>query len=208
MHTHLLRAATHACTARGGCSPPSQARLRSTRLSARCCRRLVSRAHCDRGCEGPVLRPNRRFGRRGRQLAGSAGSAASPEGEADGNMKVRMHASGQAGQAASQRQPGTSAPGALGGPEMPPPAGVLPSGPTHRHTLGACLALTRPAPQDHRHMYLSLDEACTHVSASAFRLVAALYDPPPKPPAGCPAGGEPTGPHGRLLGAAVSPPIK
>ena len=41
-------------------------------------------------------------------------------------------------------------------------------------------------------MYLSLDEACTHVDASAFRLVAGIYNR-----AGT-----------RLLATSVSPPIR
>jgi hypothetical protein len=41
-------------------------------------------------------------------------------------------------------------------------------------------------------MYLSLDEACTHVDASAFRLVAAIYD----------------GAGARLLATSVSPPVR
>jgi hypothetical protein len=41
-------------------------------------------------------------------------------------------------------------------------------------------------------MYLSLDEACSHVNASAFRLVAGIYNR-----------------HGsRLLATSVSPPIR
>ena len=46
--------------------------------------------------------------------------------------------------------------------------------------------------RDPRHMWLSLDEACTHVGAQAFRLVAGIYD----------------GAGARLLGTAVSPPIR
>ncbi len=41
-------------------------------------------------------------------------------------------------------------------------------------------------------MYLSLDEACTHVDASAFRLVVGIYDE-----AGT-----------KLLGTGVSPPVR
>ena len=41
-------------------------------------------------------------------------------------------------------------------------------------------------------MYLSLDEACTHVGATAFRLVAGIYNRQ----------------GSRLLGTAVSPPIR
>ena len=41
-------------------------------------------------------------------------------------------------------------------------------------------------------MYVSLDEACTHVGASAFRIVAGVYDS-----AGT-----------RLLATTVSPPIR
>lgn len=41
-------------------------------------------------------------------------------------------------------------------------------------------------------MYVSIDEACTHVDAPAFRLLAAVYD----------AAGH------RLLGSGVSPPIR
>ncbi len=41
-------------------------------------------------------------------------------------------------------------------------------------------------------MYVSLDEACTHVDASAFRLVAGVYSRQ----------------GNRLLATAVSPPIR
>jgi hypothetical protein len=41
-------------------------------------------------------------------------------------------------------------------------------------------------------MYLSLDEACTHVNASAFRLVAGIYNRQ----------------GSRLLATSVSPPIR
>lgn len=41
-------------------------------------------------------------------------------------------------------------------------------------------------------MYLSLDEACTHVDAAAFRLVAGIYNRQGT----------------RLLTTAVSPPIR
>jgi hypothetical protein len=46
--------------------------------------------------------------------------------------------------------------------------------------------------QDPRYMYLSLDEACTHVDAPAFRLVAGVYNRQ----------------GSRLLATAVSPPIR
>jgi len=46
--------------------------------------------------------------------------------------------------------------------------------------------------QDPRFMYLSMDEACTHVGARAFRLVAGIYNRQ----------------GSRLLGTAVSPPIR
>ena len=46
--------------------------------------------------------------------------------------------------------------------------------------------------KDPRCMYLSLDEACTHVNAAAFRLVAGIYDA--------------TG--ATVLATAVSPPIR
>ena len=46
--------------------------------------------------------------------------------------------------------------------------------------------------KDPRCMYVSLDEACTHVGASAFRLVAGIYDS--------------AGTH--LLATSVSPPIR
>jgi len=49
-----------------------------------------------------------------------------------------------------------------------------------------------PFPQDPRHLWLSVDEACSHVGANAFRLVAGIYD----------ASGA------KLLGTAVSPPIR
>eukprot|EP00887_Chlorella_sp_A99_P003945 scaffold11.g3945.t1 len=48
--------------------------------------------------------------------------------------------------------------------------------------------------KDPRFMYLSFDEAGTHVGGRSFRLLAAMYE----------AGGR----GGRLLGAAVSPPVK
>ena len=59
-------------------------------------------------------------------------------------------------------------------------------------------------------MYLSLDEACTHVGATTFRLVAGVYEPPGDA-AG--SGGGNVDPAaaagtGRLLGTAVSPPIR
>lgn len=61
-------------------------------------------------------------------------------------------------------------------------------------------------------MYVSVDEACTHVAASSFRLVAGIYELPPQLPAAGPASGAPAEApackHGRLLGTAVSPPIK
>ncbi len=41
-------------------------------------------------------------------------------------------------------------------------------------------------------MYLSMDEACTHVGARSFRLVAGIYNRQ----------------GSRLLGTAVSPPIR
>ncbi len=41
-------------------------------------------------------------------------------------------------------------------------------------------------------MYLSLDEACTHVDAAAFRLVAGIYDDT----------------SSQLLASAVSPPVR
>ena len=47
-------------------------------------------------------------------------------------------------------------------------------------------------PQDPRYMYLSLDEACTHVDATAFRLVAGIYNRQGT----------------RLLTTTVSPPIR
>ncbi|PRW39236.1 hypothetical protein C2E21_7108 [Chlorella sorokiniana] len=50
----------------------------------------------------------------------------------------------------------------------------------------------QPARKDPRFMYLSLDEACTHVNARAFRLVAGIYNRQ----------------GSRLLGTAVSPPIR
>ena len=74
-------------------------------------------------------------------------------------------------------------------------------------------------------MYVSIDEACTHVRATAFRLVAAIYDGAPPVPAasassgahsaegsmaseqGPPAAAQPQA-AGRLLATAVSPPIK
>ena len=46
--------------------------------------------------------------------------------------------------------------------------------------------------QDPRFVYLSLDEACTHVGAAAFRLVVGIYDESGT----------------RLLGTGVSPPIR
>lgn len=46
--------------------------------------------------------------------------------------------------------------------------------------------------QDPRHLWLSLDEACSHVGVSTFRLVAGVYA----------ASGT------QLLGTAVSPPIR
>ena len=46
--------------------------------------------------------------------------------------------------------------------------------------------------QDPRFLYVSLDEASTHVGATAFRLVAAIYTQ------GC----------RRLLATSVSPPVK
>ena len=46
--------------------------------------------------------------------------------------------------------------------------------------------------QDPRFMYLSLDEACTHVDAAAFRLVIGIYDQS----------------GSRLLGTGVSPPVR
>ncbi|KAI7836911.1 hypothetical protein COHA_009243 [Chlorella ohadii] len=46
--------------------------------------------------------------------------------------------------------------------------------------------------RDPRHLWLSVDEACSHVGANAFRLVAGIYD----------ASGA------KLLGTAVSPPIR
>jgi hypothetical protein len=46
--------------------------------------------------------------------------------------------------------------------------------------------------QDPKYMYISLDEACTHVDAPAFRLVAAVYDSAAT----------------RLLATAVSPPVR
>ncbi|KAI3432731.1 hypothetical protein D9Q98_004272 [Chlorella vulgaris] len=46
--------------------------------------------------------------------------------------------------------------------------------------------------KDPRFMYLSLDEACTHVNASAFRLVAGIYNRQ----------------GSRLLATSVSPPIR
>ena len=49
-----------------------------------------------------------------------------------------------------------------------------------------------PLQQDPRNIYLAIDEACTHVGAAAFRLLAGMYD----------ISGE------RLLATAVSPPIR
>ena len=49
-----------------------------------------------------------------------------------------------------------------------------------------------PRKKDPRCMYLSLDEACTHVNASAFRLVAGIYDRQGT----------------RLLATSVSPPVR
>ena len=47
-------------------------------------------------------------------------------------------------------------------------------------------------PQAPKHMYISVDEACTHVDAPAFRLLAALYDPK----------------RAVLLASGVSPPVR
>ena len=58
---------------------------------------------------------------------------------------------------------------------------------THPRSLFCHLLL-----QDPRYMYLSLDEACTHVDAAAFRLVAGIYNRQGT----------------RLLTTAVSPPIR
>ena len=62
----------------------------------------------------------------------------------------------------------------------------------HKPRPCAPLPPTDPLPQDPRFMYLSLDEACTHVGATAFRLVAGIYNRQ----------------GSRLLGTAVSPPIR
>ncbi|KAL4855424.1 Mitogen-activated protein kinase kinase kinase 9 [Chlorella vulgaris] len=57
---------------------------------------------------------------------------------------------------------------------------------------GSAAAATVSSKKDPRFMYLSLDEACTHVSASAFRLVAGIYNRQGT----------------RLLATSVSPPIR
>ena len=67
-----------------------------------------------------------------------------------------------------------------------------PKSTSHCPTLLVPLQPTHPLPQDPRFMYLSLDEACTHVGATAFRLVAGIYNRQ----------------GSRLLGTAVSPPIR
>ena len=74
---------------------------------------------------------------------------------------------------------------------------VRPSAAAHAfaplQSADVCLHILLPAPaQDPRFMYLSLDEACTHVDASAFRLVAGIYSRQGT----------------RLLATAVSPPIR
>ncbi|PRW45335.1 hypothetical protein C2E21_5855 [Chlorella sorokiniana] len=109
---------------------------------------LVTRQHCCKGCQGPVLRAIQRFGRVGSRQAKSAA----------------------AGQLA---MPGSAA--ASGAAQPTSPSGRK-----------------QPARKDPRFMYLSLDEACTHVNARAFRLVAGIYNRQ----------------GSRLLGTAVSPPIR
>ncbi|KAL4855418.1 hypothetical protein ACK3TF_003964 [Chlorella vulgaris] len=57
---------------------------------------------------------------------------------------------------------------------------------------GSAAAAPTSSKKDPRFMYLSLDEACTHVNASAFRLVAGIYNRQGT----------------RLLATSVSPPIR
>ena len=131
--------------------------------------RAVARSECRKGCSGPVLRSIQRFGRLGRR------SGAPPTGF------------------------GGSGCGSGGG------SPVMPSSSAHYHDSAgasspnggvAAASCNSPAERDKvkeaKYLYLSIDEAGTHVGARAFRLVAAAYDA---------AGLVP-------LGATVSPPIR
>ena len=130
--------------------------------------RAVARSECKKGCSGPVLRSIQRFGRLGRR------SGAPPNFGGGG---------GSGG----------------GSPVMPPSsyynydAGVTGSPGQNGTGNNSC---NSPAERDKvkeaKYLYLSIDEAGTHVGARAFRLVAAAYDA---------AGLVP-------LGATVSPPIR
>lgn len=122
--------------------------------------RLVSRAHCARGCKGPLLATSRRLSGLGKRSFDSAGSAEAAQGA-----------------------------------------------------------------KFSKDMFVSIDEACTHCGASAFRLVAAIYDQaPPSQAAPASSGssggqaasaamhqadpGSPLPAAEKLLATAVSPLIK
>lgn len=62
------------------------------------------------------------------------------------------------------------------------------------------LAVHPPLAQGAQQMFVSIDEACTHCGASAFRLVAAIYAQAVQPSAAPSSGGE----HGSASGAAAA----
>ena len=128
--------------------------------------RAVARSECKKGCSGPVLRSIQRFGRLGRR------SGAPPNFGSGG---------GSGG----------------GSPVMPPSSSHYTNDNNSvAGSPGQSNPCNSPAERDKvkeaKYLYLSIDEAGTHVGARAFRLVAAAYDASGLVP----------------LGATVSPPIR